>query len=64
MGPAANVALHFVDAEYDTATSVIMGSSASLGRRTPTGDIDCERLPRTVREGLGLAAPGAAISHH
>lgn len=37
---AARVALRFCDAEYGGATTVVLGGSASTGRRTPTSDID------------------------
>jgi predicted nucleotidyltransferase len=40
MDTAAEVALRFVDSAYTEATSVIMGGSASTGRRTASSDID------------------------
>ncbi len=62
---AAELALRFCEAQFPAATTVVLGGSASTGRRTATSDIDLLLIaPPAAFAGQGGAADSVARVAH
>ena len=62
---AALLAVRFCDREYPGATTIILGGSASTGRRTSTSDIDILLIAPTLRRADGGPTQAEArVAHH
>jgi len=60
-----HVALRFCDREFPSATTIVLGGSASTGRRTPTSDIDLLLIaPPAAFDGQGGDATSVARVTH
>ncbi|SEH57495.1 MULTISPECIES: nucleotidyltransferase domain-containing protein [unclassified Leifsonia] len=61
---AALLAARFCDREYPGATTIVLGGSASTGRRTSTSDIDILLIAPTLRRAdSGSTQAEARVAH-
>ena len=60
---AALLAVRFCDREYPGATTIVLGGSASTGRRTSTSDIDILLIAPTLRSEDGSTQAEARVAH-